>query len=284
MGTPSPGIIVDRPVKFKKFRETLMSLKLRNFQPKVHFEIRSGDYVVKTADSRKELLDVLDLRYQVFIKNRIACHHDLDRYDLLADHLLVRQLSTGKVVGTYRTICSLFSKDFYSANEFRLDDFLATDGIKLELGRASIASEARNGMVLNMIWKGIARYIQLTNTRYLFGCSSSEDMSIYGAMKIFRFLEKDHFTNQLNIWPLPEYQFPVYRPVLEVVEGDGQGEERRPVEEHIPPLLYSYIKAGAKIHSLPALDRQFKTADFFTILDMNEINPKHYRRYFTMPE
>lgn len=277
MGTPSARIIVDRPVKFKKFREKLLGLKVRAFQPKVRFEISAGDYVVKTADSRKELLEILDLRYQVFIKNRIQWNHDLDRYDLLADHLLVRQQSTGKIVGTYRAICSLYSKDFYSSNEFRIDDFLNLDGIKLELGRASIDPEFRNGVVLNMIWKGIARYIQLTNTRYLFGCSSSEDMSIHSAMRIFRFLEEKHFSRQLNIWPLPEFQFPVYRPVLEVVD-DISGESL------IPPLLASYIKAGAKIHSLPALDRQFKTADFFTILDLNEINPKYYRRYFGVPQ
>jgi putative hemolysin len=39
----------------------------------------------------------------------------------------------------------------------------------------------------------------------------------------------------------------------------------------IPKLLRAYLALGAKICGPPALDRQFKTIDFLTLLDLDKM-------------
>jgi len=39
----------------------------------------------------------------------------------------------------------------------------------------------------------------------------------------------------------------------------------------IPKLLRAYLSIGAKICGPPALDRQFKTIDFLTLLDLHSL-------------
>ena len=47
----------------------------------------------------------------------------------------------------------------------------------------------------------------------------------------------------------------------------------------IPPLLTGYIKLGAKIIGKPAWDPEFQTADFLTLLDLNDL-PDRYKNHF----
>lgn len=47
----------------------------------------------------------------------------------------------------------------------------------------------------------------------------------------------------------------------------------------IPKLLRAYLTIGAKICGPPALDRQFKTIDFLTLLDLESL-PEDVKRRF----
>jgi len=48
----------------------------------------------------------------------------------------------------------------------------------------------------------------------------------------------------------------------------------------IPKLLRAYLTLGAKICGPPALDRQFKTIDFLTLLDLERLHPLARQRFF----
>ena len=48
----------------------------------------------------------------------------------------------------------------------------------------------------------------------------------------------------------------------------------------IPSLLRSYISAGAKVYGAPARDLEFQCIDFFTILNLEELNSSYEKRYF----
>jgi putative hemolysin len=47
----------------------------------------------------------------------------------------------------------------------------------------------------------------------------------------------------------------------------------------IPKLLRAYLALGAKICGPPALDRQFKTVDFLTFLDLEALHPLARQRF-----
>lgn len=48
----------------------------------------------------------------------------------------------------------------------------------------------------------------------------------------------------------------------------------------IPKLLRAYLTLGAKICGPPALDKNFKTIDFLTLLDLETMSELNWRRFF----
>ena len=46
-----------------------------------------------------------------------------------------------------------------------------------------------------------------------------------------------------------------------------------------PKLLRAYLTIGAKICSEPAIDREFKTIDFLTLLDLQTLHPRVAKRF-----
>jgi putative hemolysin len=50
-------------------------------------------------------------------------------------------------------------------------------------------------------------------------------------------------------------------------------------EERAPKLLRAYLAIGAKICSEPAIDREFKTIDFLTLLDLQTLHPRVATRF-----
>jgi putative hemolysin len=48
----------------------------------------------------------------------------------------------------------------------------------------------------------------------------------------------------------------------------------------LPQLFEIYLRIGAKICGEPVIDRQFKTIDFFVIVDVKNMRDKYYRMFF----
>lgn len=127
----------------------------------------------------------------------------------------------------------------------------------------------RNGQVIDLLWKGIGLMAKKHNARFLFGCSSLMSTEPADAQSLYYRLKKDaSLENSLNIFPVGKYAF-TFKPHAILDENF-----------EIPPLLKSYLMAGAKVAGLPAFDEEFGCFDFLTILDLNEINPSFKRRYF----
>lgn len=153
-----------------------MPRKFQYFKPKFPFKIETDRFIAKTADNIHELNAVFRLRNQIFLNNDCIDPFDTtldyDEFDYDCDHIVIIDKEYHHIVGTYRILSSLMSFNFYSENEFYLDEFLSTPGVKMELGRACIHPNYRNGNVIDLLWKGIAHYSKETNSQYLFGCSS----------------------------------------------------------------------------------------------------------------
>ena len=257
-------------IKFRAFQA-----KKSKFIPKVTFEIPSGRYLVKTASNDRELREALELRYQVFLKEglnkRTPYRVDVDRFDFLADHLLIIDQEESRIVGTYRLISSLFSDHFYSQTEFHLDGILDLPGVKLELGRACTASDMRSGIAIALLWRGIANYIQAIKADYLFGCASvkvTDPSTIHQLSSILR--AEGHLIDDYDVTALPSYKVPAANSTSTPIDD---------CQELIPSLLRSYFKAGAKVCGEPALDKDFHCIDYLTLLNTRSMNESFERRY-----
>ncbi len=224
---------------------------------------------MRIAKSKEDVRAAQGLRFLVFnlelqegLESSFLTLRDEDTYDAACDHLLVE--SAGEVVGTYRMQTGVRAAQhggFYSAQEFDLTPFEVVRSQVLELGRACVHSEHRNLQVLSLLWRGIVQYAKEHGCRYLVGCSSLTSQDPEEGLAVYQMLSQKHLApKEFQTLPLPAWECPVPR----------QEREPAPVPR-APKLLTAYLSLGAKICAPPALDREFKTIDFLTLLDLENL-------------
>ncbi|MGA2428959.1 MAG: GNAT family N-acyltransferase [Candidatus Acidiferrum sp.] len=232
---------------------------------------------VSLAQSVTDLTECQRLRYLVFNREMgegLATSErsglDRDNFDWVCDHVMVRDISSSRLVGTYRMQTGYRAKGnlgYYSEQLFDLDPFEPIRGEMLELGRACVHRDYRNTTALSMLWKGIASYAVLCNARYLVGCSSitsqdeNEGRALYHALK-----EKYLVEPSLRTQPKPAFR----------CKDNGVT-----VEAPRPPRLFrAYLDNSARLCGPPAIDREFKTIDFLTLMDLQELPDRVRARFF----
>ncbi len=257
--------------------------KVRDFKPNLSFEFERGDYLVKTATNGEDLEACLRLRFEVFHREFMSVEReigvDVDKLDFVCDHLMIidRRVEN-KVIGTYRLNCSKFTNEYYSAGEFELRDLLAGPTAKLELGRACIDKEHRNGVIITLLWRAIAQYLLATESSLLFGCASVKTMDVHETAMMYKYLEKHgHLDLSYGVEPTKKFFFPELRETIKALSLTDEDEKK--IQETIPPLFKSYLRMNAKVLGLPALDRDFSCIDFLTVLKVSDLNPLFTKKY-----
>jgi putative hemolysin len=266
-----------RGLKQARQQKSLLQ-RVREYQGHIKISYETDDFLVTTAQTSGELTRALELRHQVFVQEWQGRSNksglDVDQYDFVADHLMIVDKRIQQIVGTYRLISSHFSQDFYSSSEFELEGFLRLPAVKLEMGRACVHPDYRDGNTIDLLWKGLTRYIFTTKTEYLFGCASLHSMDPVAIGKMYKTLrEQESWSDDYRVRTDWRYQFPGFA---------MNGPDALTVDEKralMPPLLRSYLHAGAKVHGWPALDRDFACTDLLTILDWKRLNPRFQSRF-----
>jgi putative hemolysin len=183
---------------------------------------------------------------------------------------MVRDLDTCKLVGTYRLQTGETARTNLGYYGNQLFDFSVYDSIRdemLELGRACVHVEFRNMMVLHALWKGIAAYATRVGSRYLLGCNSISSQDENYGVALYDSLKGKHLVEPgLRTVPQP---------------GCRCHSSGVPVEVSRPPRLFrAYLDISAKICGPPAIDREFKTIDFLTLIDLVKLPDRVRTRFF----
>jgi len=236
---------------------------------------KAGPYRAYLATSRDERRAAYRLRFRVFnlelregLDSAFATGEDVDEFDAVCDHIIVEDVRTNTVIGTYRLQTGRNAADhlgYYSAREF---DFMPYEGLRdqmVELGRACIHPEHRKYEVLILLWKTIVRYACEHSARYLIGCSSLNSLDAQYGSAMYHKLKPRLAPEHLRTLPTPPYSFP-----LEDLE----------MEVDAPKLLRTYLALGASICGPPAIDHEFKTIDFLTLMDLDSLSPAIRSRLF----
>lgn len=239
------------------------------------FAFGSGSYHVRMAVSEADRLAAFRLRFLVFnlelnegLEESYATGHDVDEFDRVCDHLIVEHVSTGKIVGTYRLQTgtkALANAGFYSEREFDFSPYKRLGNCVIELGRACVDRNHRSADVLYLLWRGIAQYSLTHGGRYLIGCSSLTSQDPAHGTAVYKAMREYLVPPQLRTTPQPAFTMPPMSP--------------ENASNKIPKLLRAYLALGAKICGPPAIDREFKTIDFLTLLDLESLHPRVYRRF-----
>lgn len=231
-------------------------------------------YAVRLARTEADVRAAQLLRFLVFnveLKEGLeSSYHtmlDIDRFDAICDHLLVEDVATGEIVGTYRMQPggrAASHLGYYSQQEFDFTPFESIRGQLIELGRACIHQQHRSFSVLNLLWKGIIEYTELHGARWVIGCSSLTSQDPAHGWSAYHAMESHRAPEAFQTRPLPGWE------CAEVPVDPSWCE--------VPRLLAAYLALGAKICAPPALDREFRTIDFLTLCDVRTLPHRRYRR------
>lgn len=268
---------MDTPPKIEPRFADSPSLPGARFTPDL--DVVQGRYRLRFARTEADLEAVQTLRFEVFnlelgegLDESYALGRDADRFDAQCQHLMVLEQTTGRTIGTYRLQVGESARagaGFYSAGEFDLSHMppeILLDSI--ELGRACIHLEHREKRVLFLLWQGLASYVLWNRKRFFFGCSSLTSQDVHeGLRTYYHLIERGQAREDFTLPPLPDFACEL------------GGEPLRDGTVKIPPLFGIYLRYGAKICGPPAIDRQFKTIDFLTLLDVQDVDPKTFAAY-----
>jgi hypothetical protein len=132
----------------------------------------------------------------------------------------------------------------------------------VEIGGACVAKEHRNLEALSLLWKGLANYLLWSGNKYFLGCTTLPTDDIVQSTCAYNYFQKNNLIH-LNFLVYPQSQFYCdigsYSPDV--------------VQLKLPTILQIYLASGAKICSLPALDKDYKCIDFLTIFDSTNFAP-----------
>ncbi|MEJ7771226.1 MAG: GNAT family N-acyltransferase [Geodermatophilaceae bacterium] len=234
---------------------------------------RARNYEVRLAVTENELAQAQRLRHEVFAGEWGAAmahtHLDVDALDPWCDHLIVRELRNGSVVGTYRLLPpdrAAVAGGCYAAAEFDISSLNSIADDLVELGRSCVHPNHRNGAVIGLLWSAVVRYVVAGGHGWLSGCTSVPlaDSGIQAANVWYevaaRHLSPEAYAvNPHRPWR-PDPNSPAIRAAM-------------------PPLLRGYLRLGAWVCGPPAHDPDFDCADFFMLLDLRRLSPRH-RQHF----
>ena len=237
-----------------------MSIQLNLLTPDLN-----SKFYVEFATQLTEIRQAQALRYRIFSEEMgaqiktIIPTYDIDYFDPYCHHLVVYEKKSYKIVGYTRILTSeqaKFAGGFYSESEFDLSQIFKLSGSLIEIGRTCVHPDYRKGAIMGLLWSGLVRFMVANGFEYLMGCASIP-MQNNKYHILFTKLQ-EHYSTADDLRVIPKIPL-------------------QPEKEHvysplpIPALLRAYLRLGAQIAGEPCWDPNFKVADVFILLSINNL-------------
>ncbi|MFO6419773.1 GNAT family N-acetyltransferase [Hylemonella sp. W303a] len=268
------------------FAQALPSMLVRGQRPvkppaQRPVERQESGVEVSWARHQDEVRAAQRLRYLVFAGemgarlNTSVPGHDVDLYDDYCEHLLVRDVATREVIGTYRMLTPAQARrlgGFYSDSEFDLTRLRPLRENMVEVGRSCVHPDHRNGGVIMPLWGELIKFMARNQIDAMIGCASipmldpvSGEINGNAAASLWRQLSQTHLAPiEHQVWP---------RLPLPVDQLDGS------LSVEPPALIKGYLRLGTKVLGAPAWDPDFNCADLPMMMRLSDM-PARYRKHF----
>lgn len=232
--------------------------------------LQKGRYAARFAAGEADIAAAQALRFKVFRKKGGAGEGiDSDRFDALCRHVLVEDVTTGRLVCCYRlmhladgaAIGQSYSAQYYELS--RLRDF---QGPMLEVGRFCIRPGQCDADILRVAWGAITRYVDENNVEMLFGCSSFRGIEVDAYGDAFALLKEKHLAP--SCWQPTVKASSVYRFAKQL---RLRKPDLKMAMKAMPPLLRTYLVMGGWVSDHAVVDRDLDTLHVFTGLEIKAI-------------
>jgi putative hemolysin len=254
----------------------------RGFAP-----VAAGNQIIRLATSSAEIEAAQALRYRVFydemgahpLPEMAASRRDFDRFDNTCDHLLVvdsERSHETQVVGTYRFIRREHARvagGFYTADEYDIARLASYPGTIMELGRSCVDADYRDRATLQLLWRGIAEYINCYGVDLLFGCASLPGTDPQQLAVQLSYLYHYHLAPEA----LRTKAQPGRYTDMNLMPKEAIDPKRALAS--LPPLLKGYLRVGAFVGDGAVVDHQFNTTDVCIVIKTEQIAGRYTRHY-----
>jgi putative hemolysin len=245
----------------------------------------AGSLHAFTATSQADIERSQRLRYSIFFDEMgaepspemRAAGRDFDEYDDFCDHLLIEDISTKQIVGTYRILRRSqlpAGKKFYTENEFDLSKTLSHfKGEVMELGRACVDINYRDRATIQLLWRAIGEYTAKYNVELMFGCGSFSGSDYNDHAVALSYLYNHHLApTEFR----PSAVAESFKPI-NLMTADKYDAKR--VLATMPPLLKGYLRLGGFIGDGAFEDQVSNTTDVCVVLETNNISQKYFDKF-----
>jgi putative hemolysin len=237
-----------------------------------------------------ELEAAQTLRFEVFYREMgahptpemLLLGRDFDRYDTIADHLVVVDLDRSPdrtrpcVVGCYRMLRGSVATrhgGFYTSGEFDLAGVRAPYGEIMELGRSCVHADYRSGAVMQLLWRGIADYLEAFDVGLMLGCASLPGTEPEPLAEVLSYLHHYHLAPpEVRPRAVPSRFVRTNRLPREQIN-------ERQVFRNLPPLLRGYLSIGGMIGEGAVVDHEFNTTDVCLVLPTPVVQARSQRLF-----
>ena len=240
-----------------------------------------GKISVSWARTQDEVREAQRLRYQVFALemgaklSQVLPMHDVDVFDDYCEHLLVRDMASQEVIGTYRVLTPAQAKragGTYSDTEFDLARLGPLRERMVELGRSCVHADHRHGGVILALWGALAEFMARNRLDTMIGCASipmqhNGVLGGHAAASIWRQVRQTHLA-PIDYRVTPRLALPV-----------EQLDDSLVVEP--PALIKGYLRLGARVLGAPAWDPDFNSADLPMMMQLADL-PARYLKHFSV--
>lgn len=241
-------------------------------------------FSVSIASTQADLLAAQALRYDVFVRElggggALVDHEnglERDEFDPFFDHMIVRDDSTGAVVGVYRLLRGDQADRagrFYSEGEYDLTPLRASGRKLLELGRSCLHPDYRGGAAMFHLWTGLADYVQRHGIEILFGTASFHGTDIAALAEPLSMLHHNHLAPpDLRVRAVDGHFQP-----MDLIPKDRL--DRRRAMLAVPALIKAYLRLGGTVGEGAYVDHAFNTTDVCLVMDTARMNDRQKRIY-----
>lgn len=242
-----------------------------------------GEIQVGWARHQDEVRQAQRLRYRVFaqemgaVLSKTLPGHDIDLFDDYCEHLLVRDVDSQEVIGTYRVLTPTQARrvgSTYSDTEFDLTRLRGLRSRMVELGRVCVHAEHRHGGVILLLWGALVEFMVRNQLDTMIGCASIPMQhngvpSGHAAASIWRQVRQTHLA-AIEYRVTPRVALPV-----------EQLDDSLDVEP--PALIKGYLRLGAKVLGAPAWDPDFNSADLPMMMRIADLPPRYVKHFSEKP-
>ncbi|WP_233270327.1 GNAT family N-acetyltransferase [Chachezhania sediminis] len=193
---------------------------------------------------------------------------DVDVFDDLCDHVLVRDVRSGTLVCCFRLLTLSGGAEIgqsYSAQFYGLSGLESFEGPMVEMGRFCLHPDWSDPDILRVAWGAMTAYVDQNGIEMLFGCSSFTGTETEAYLDAFAVLKDRHLGPKRF---LPRIKAP---DVFRFAARLRRKPDMKQAMLRMPPLLKTYLLMGGWVSDHAVVDRAMNTLHVFTGLEIKAI-------------